>query len=72
MLKLMPKRVSRLHFYFLDTVLGKNPSAVEVAEASMTKKSPTLFGLVNIFDDPLTDSLNPPLSLWVELKVYMS
>ena len=45
---------------------------MEVDEASMTKKLPTLFGLVNIFDDPLTDSLNPPLSLWVELKVYMS
>ena len=28
---------------------------MEVAIASMTKKSPTLFGLINIFDDPLTE-----------------
>ena len=49
------EKVSRLHFYFHDTLSGKNPSAVEVAEASRTKKSPTLFGLINIFDDPLTE-----------------
>ncbi|KAL4616123.1 hypothetical protein ACB092_07G176400 [Castanea dentata] len=49
------EKVSRLHFYFHDTLSGKNPSAVEVAEASMTKKSPTSFGLLNIFDDPLTE-----------------
>ena len=37
MLKFMPKRVSRLHFYFHDTLSSKNQSAmeVEVAEASM-------------------------------------
>ena len=29
---------SRLHFYFHNTLSGKNPSAVEVAEASITKK----------------------------------
>ena len=51
MLKLMPKRKSlgSTVFYFLDTLSGKNPSAMEVVEASMTKKSPTMFGLVNIF-----------------------
>ena len=48
------EKVSRLHFYFRDTLSGKNPSAGEAAEASMTKKSPTLFGLLNISDDPLT------------------
>ena len=53
------EKVSRLHFYFHDTLSGKNPSAVEVAEASMTKKSPTLFGLLNIFDDPLTEGPEP-------------
>ncbi|KAM3695557.1 hypothetical protein ACJW31_07G141700 [Castanea mollissima] len=50
---------SRLNFYFHDTLSGKNPSAVEVAEASITKKSPTLFGLLNIFDDPLTEGPEP-------------
>ena len=53
------EKVSRLHFYFHDTLSGKNPSAVDVAEASMTKKSPTLFGLLNIFDDPLTEGPEP-------------
>ena len=50
---------SRLHFYFHNTLSGKNPSAVEVAEASMTKKLPNLFGLLNIFDDPLTEGPEP-------------
>ena len=53
------EKVSTLHFYFHDTLSGKNPSAVEVAEASMTKKSHSLFGLLNIFDDPLTEGLEP-------------
>ena len=57
------EKVSRHHFYFLDTVSGKNPSAVEVADASMTKKSPTLFGLVNIVDDPLTEGPEPTSKL---------
>ncbi|KAM4099208.1 hypothetical protein ACJW30_07G139300 [Castanea mollissima] len=57
------EKVSRLHFYFHDTLSGKNPSAVEVAEASITKKSPTLFGLLNIFDDPLTEGPEPTSKL---------
>ena len=36
---------------------------MEVAEASMTKKSPTLLGLVNIFDDPLTEGPEPTSKL---------
>ncbi|KAL4616107.1 hypothetical protein ACB092_07G175000 [Castanea dentata] len=54
---------SRLNFYFHDTLSGKNPSAVEVVEASITKKSPTLFGLLNIFDDPLTEGPEPTSKL---------
>ena len=57
------EKVSQLHFYFHDILSGKNPSAVEVAEASITKKSPTLFGLVNIFDDPLTEGPEPTSKL---------
>ncbi|KAG2703183.1 hypothetical protein I3760_06G126000 [Carya illinoinensis] len=52
-------KVSRLHFYFHDTTTGKNPSAVRVAQAPITGKSPTLFGQVNIFDDPLTEGPEP-------------
>ena len=36
---------------------------MEVAEVSMTKKSPTLLGLVNIFDDPLTEGPEPTSKL---------
>ena len=59
MLKLMPKRKSLGSTFTFMTLSGKNPSAVEVAEASMTKKSPTLFGIVNIFDDPLPKGPEP-------------
>jgi hypothetical protein len=57
------EKVSRLHFYFHDIVSGKNPSAVEVAKASITNKSSTFFGLVNIFDDPLTEGPEPTSKL---------
>ncbi|XP_059442368.1 dirigent protein 23-like [Corylus avellana] len=52
-------KVTRLHFYLHDTLSGKNISAVQVAQASTTKKSLTFFGLVFIFDDPLTESPEP-------------
>uniref|UniRef100_A0A7N2N2D0 Dirigent protein n=1 Tax=Quercus lobata TaxID=97700 RepID=A0A7N2N2D0_QUELO len=56
-------KVSRLNFYHQDTHSGKNPSAVAVAEASTTNKSPTSFGLINIFDDPLTEGPEPTSKL---------
>ncbi|XP_041010148.1 dirigent protein 23-like [Juglans microcarpa x Juglans regia] len=49
------EKVTRLHFYVDDTLSGKNISAVEVARASITDTSPTLFGAVLIFYDPLTE-----------------
>ena len=36
---------------------------MDVAEESKTKKSPTFFGLVNIFDDPLTEGPEPTSKL---------
>ena len=51
--------VTNLHFYFHDTVSGKNPSAIRVAEAPDTKKSPTLFGALVMVDDPLTETPDP-------------
>ncbi|KAL7168846.1 hypothetical protein ACSBR2_033971 [Camellia fascicularis] len=53
-LGLKKEKLSHLHFYFHDTLSGKNPTAVRVAKAPMTKKSPTLFGVVVVMDDPLT------------------
>ncbi|XP_062021641.1 dirigent protein 23-like [Rosa rugosa] len=51
--------VTNLQFYFHDTVSGKNPSAVRVAQASDTEKSPTLFGALLMADDPLTETPDP-------------
>ncbi|KAK2632019.1 dirigent protein 23 [Eucalyptus grandis] len=52
-------KTTHLHFYFHDTLSGKNPTAVRIAEATMTEKSPTLFGVVNMIDDPLTEGPEP-------------
>ncbi|XP_022146249.1 dirigent protein 23 [Momordica charantia] len=51
--------VTNIQFYFHDIVSGKTPTAVRVAEAPMTSKSPTLFGALFIVDDPLTETPNP-------------
>lgn len=51
--------ITTLHFYFHDTVSGKNPSAVRVAQAAGTDKSPTLFGVIMMADDPLTETPDP-------------
>ncbi|CAN0845848.1 Dirigent protein 23 [Linum grandiflorum] len=48
--------VTNLQFYFHDIVSGKNPTAVRVAQAAVTDKSPSFFGLVMMVDDPLTET----------------
>ncbi|KAG6604995.1 dirigent protein 23-like [Cucurbita moschata] len=50
---------TNVQFYFHDTVTGKTPSAIKVAEAPTSAKSPTLFGVVFIIDDPLTEKPDP-------------
>ncbi|OMO92816.1 Plant disease resistance response protein [Corchorus olitorius] len=50
------EKVTKLHFFFHDRFAGKHDvTAVRVAHASVTAKSPTSFGLVFIMDDPLTE-----------------
>ncbi|KAI9152748.1 hypothetical protein LWI28_000358 [Acer negundo] len=53
-LGLKKEKLTHLHFYFHDIITGKNPTAVQVAEAAMTNTSSTSFGAVFIMDDPLT------------------
>ncbi|XP_004243690.1 dirigent protein 22 [Solanum lycopersicum] len=48
------EKLSHLHFYFHDIVSGKNPTAVRIAEAAVTNRSATGFGLTAMIDDPLT------------------
>ena len=55
--------ITNLHFYFHDTVSGKNPSAVRVAQAAGTNKFLTLFGVVMMVDDPLTEKPDPDSKL---------
>ncbi|XP_057493266.1 dirigent protein 22-like [Actinidia eriantha] len=51
--------VTKLHFYFRDTVSGKNPTATKVAQPNTTPPSPTSFGAVFVIDDPLTVGPEP-------------
>ncbi|XP_015055355.1 dirigent protein 22-like [Solanum pennellii] len=53
------QKVTKFHFYFHDIVSGKNPTAVQIAQANMTTKSPTFFGFVAMADDPLTVGPEP-------------
>ena len=48
------EKLTKLHFYFHDTVTDKNPTAIRVAQANITSKSPTRFGETLVVDDPLT------------------
>ena len=59
-LGLKREKLSHLHFYLHDIPSGQNPTAVRVAEAPITNTSKTLFGLVMMMDDPLTE--RPELS----------
>ncbi|XP_015893441.2 dirigent protein 23-like [Ziziphus jujuba] len=55
--------VTNIQFYFHDTVSGKSPSAIRVAQATATEKSPTLFGALLMADDPLTETPDPKSKL---------
>ena len=57
---LKKEKFSHLHFYLHDTVSGTKPTAVKVAEATLSNTSATLFGEVTVIDDPLT--VGPELS----------
>ncbi|XP_057500263.1 dirigent protein 22-like [Actinidia eriantha] len=53
------EKQTKLRFYFHDTLSGKNPTAVRVAQANTTSTSPTLFGVIYMIDDPLTIGPQP-------------
>ncbi|KAF8711152.1 hypothetical protein HU200_029160 [Digitaria exilis] len=50
---------THLHFFFHDTVSGKSPTAIRVVDppaSSSSSSSPfSMFGMVNVMDDPLTE-----------------
>ncbi|CAM8965601.1 unnamed protein product [Rhodiola kirilowii] len=51
---LRKEKLSHLHFYFHDTVSGKNPTAILVARPLFGNYTLGGFGGINIIDDPLT------------------
>lgn len=57
------EKLTKLHFYFHDVPSGDNPTAVRVAEANMTSKSPSSFGAVVVMDEPLTVGPEPTSEL---------
>ncbi|XP_058088514.1 dirigent protein 22-like [Magnolia sinica] len=57
------EKMSHLRFFFHDILSGPNPTAVRVADAPSTNKSPTLFGAVAMIDDPLTEGPDPKSKL---------
>lgn len=51
--------ITNLQFFFHDTLSGKNPSAIRVAQPVGQYNSPTLFGVIMMADDPLTETADP-------------
>ncbi|KAF8406582.1 hypothetical protein HHK36_008670 [Tetracentron sinense] len=62
-LRVRKEKVTRLHFYFHDILSGKKPTAMRVAQATVTDKSPTFFGMIMMADDPLTEGPEPTSKL---------
>ncbi|XP_064969051.1 dirigent protein 22-like [Musa acuminata AAA Group] len=54
----LKEKVSHLHFYFHDVVSGSNVTAVAVARPP-NAQPPTLFGVVTVMDDLLTEGPEP-------------
>lgn len=60
---LKKEKMSHLRFFFHDIVGGPNATAIRVAGAPTTDKSPTLFGAVVMIDDLLTIGPSPKSKL---------
>ncbi|KFK36665.1 hypothetical protein AALP_AA4G154100 [Arabis alpina] len=53
------EKLTHLHFYFHNVNTGDKPTAVRVAQSPATNSSATVFGLVVIADELLTEGLDP-------------
>lgn len=55
-LKLEPEKLTHFQFYWHDTQSGPNPTSLNIVKPPPNNISlSTGFGIVNMFDDPLTD-----------------
>ncbi|KAM7470912.1 hypothetical protein LguiA_009095 [Lonicera macranthoides] len=53
------QKLTKIQFYSHNLLKGSNRTSAPVAQANTTASSPTLFGLVNIMDIPLTAGPEP-------------
>ncbi|KAJ8760067.1 hypothetical protein K2173_010923 [Erythroxylum novogranatense] len=56
-LELPEQKLTHFHFYFHDTYGGSNPTVVQIVPPA-SNTSTTMFGLVSMMDDPLTEGPN--------------
>ncbi|KAF8019835.1 hypothetical protein BT93_G0509 [Corymbia citriodora subsp. variegata] len=49
-----PEKLTRFRVYVQDKIAGSNATVAMVAQAATTNQSAASFGLVTVFDDPLT------------------
>ncbi|KAI3924121.1 hypothetical protein MKW92_001326 [Papaver armeniacum] len=54
-----PEKMTKLRFYFHDIITGNSPTAVQIAQATGTNTSSTMFGALMMIDDPLTEGPDP-------------
>ncbi|KAI3996257.1 hypothetical protein MKX01_026725 [Papaver californicum] len=54
-----PEKMTKLHFFMHDNIIGSNPTAFKIAEAAITNSSSTFFGATFMADDPLTEGPDP-------------
>ncbi|XP_060169332.1 dirigent protein 1-like [Lycium barbarum] len=52
-------KTTKFHFYFHEIFGGDNQTAPIIAQANITSQSPTFFGMVRMFDNPLTVGPDP-------------
>lgn len=65
---------THIRFYFQDIVSGENPTAIRVVDSPATqKKYLSLFGAVNVADDPMTETPNTSSKLLGRMQgIYTS
>lgn len=52
-------KTTKFHFYFHETFGGDNQTGPVIAQANITPQSPTFFGMLRMFDSPLTVGPDP-------------
>ncbi|KAG8368130.1 hypothetical protein BUALT_Bualt15G0013100 [Buddleja alternifolia] len=62
------EKVTKLRFFVQDRISGQNQTVYRVTQSDITSTSPTLFGQVNMVDDPITVSPGAQSKILGKLK----